>query len=206
MAQVDEGLGGGEEVPGGDEDPVGLVRRVAQRGERDGADLGTEEGLGGDGEVAVVLLGGEGEGGAGATQPAGPASGEIDEDGSGGEACGLDEAVREGLPLEGAGLGGEAVGVVEGEAVEVDEGDRGAGVVDALDREGVGPLEEERGGTSTESEWGFMPSKEVSPTKVPLREKRRWWSGSAVVSLPPWRWTVRRAGAPVVTTEAREKG
>ena len=51
-----------------------------------------------------------------------------------------------------------------------------------------------------------MPSKEVSATGVSLTEKRRWWSGSTSMSLPPWRWTVSRAGAPVVTTEAREKG
>ena len=58
----------------------------------------------------MVLLGGEGEGGAGATQPAGDTPGEVDEDGAGGEARGLDEAVGEGLTLERARLGGGAWG------------------------------------------------------------------------------------------------
>ena len=36
----EEGLGGGEELPGSDEDPVGLVLGVTERGDLDGSDLG----------------------------------------------------------------------------------------------------------------------------------------------------------------------
>ena len=59
----------------------------------------------------------------------------------------------------------------------------------------LGPSTRTAAGTSTEREWGFMPSKEVSATGVPLTETRTWWSGSAAVSLPPWRWTREPRGA-----------
>ena len=100
LSVEDEGLGGGEKGLGGDEDPVGLVGGVAQRGGLDGADLGAEEGGGGDGEVVVVGLGGEAREPVPRERPSqrGRRPERSRRTEPGGEARGLDDAVGEGLP------------------------------------------------------------------------------------------------------------
>src|SRR5512143_1976183 len=57
LAKCHESLRGRQERLGGDHDPLGLVGGAAQRRGGGGAYLRLEEGLGGDGEVAVVGLG-----------------------------------------------------------------------------------------------------------------------------------------------------
>ena len=85
-----ERLGRGQQRLGGDDDPVGLVRGAAEGDSGSGPDLGGEEGLGGDGEVAVVLLGVPGEAavGEGAGEEAGHGGGDVEEEGAGSGARG----------------------------------------------------------------------------------------------------------------------
>ena len=92
--------------------------------------------LGGEGERAVrerPTSGGRGPERSRRTEP-------------GAKPGGLDDAVGEGLPSRTPASAARGVGVLEGEAVEVDEGLGGSGVGEVLEAEGVRALEEERGG------------------------------------------------------------
>ena len=112
-----------------------------------GTDLGREEGLGEDGEVAVIRLGvpGEASPGESAAEEDGSRARGVEEDGAG---SGVEAGAARlgGLALEDAGRGGERPRVLEGEAVEVDEGRGGAGVAGVLEAERVRPVAEKRGG------------------------------------------------------------
>ena len=149
----------------------------------------------------MTLLGGEGERGSRASDPAGEATGEVEEDGSGIEARGLDGAVLESLTLEGALDGGEGVWVVEGEAVEVDGG---GGITGALEVEGVGALEEDALG-----DVGFEGVR-GEPVPLSLGEEGAVEGDAdavvegAAVSLPPWSRT--RSFAVPGARASREKG
>ena len=175
LSVEEEGLGGGEELLGGDEDPVGLVRGVSERGEaRRGGSWGGGR-PGGDGEVAVTLLGGEDERAVpGAPEDSGAPVRRGRGGRSRGEARGFDEAVLEGLALEGAPDGGEGVRVLEGEAVEVDGG---GGLAEALEAEGVRALDEDAlGDVGVEGEGRRGRPRGPPGEEVPSRETRTWWS------------------------------
>ncbi len=173
-----------------------------------GADLGREEGLGRDGEVAVVLLGVPGEAavGGGAGEEAGHGAGDVEEEGPGSGGRGW--RVRTGRPCpRGPRRGERSPG---GPRRRSGRGRRRRRWIRCLRRSRDGACSRPRGGarsgTSTVRVAGTMPSKRVSPTKEPLTKARTWWSGSVSVSLPPWRSTESRAVSGTRTGESRVKG
>ncbi len=191
VEQIERGRDRVQELPRRDEDVVGLVVRVAQRVRGGELDRGVEHARRGDREITSSGFGVEAEARRGgrlcSREPARLGLGHVEHGRPRPQAGNLGRAGGQERPLEPSRLRDRLPGIVDGEAVEDDEGGLAPVSPTFVSEISLEPSRSNEAGRLRLMRYACLPANCASPTSVPFSDRLRWWSSGLPDSEAPCR-------------------